>query len=165
MDLVALLKIPLVIGAVIVLVSVSRYSPVELSRRLTGWGCLLFGIGLILNCLFYPTQETGPWHELELIVRGIGMIIGLVFLVFGLRRLRDEPRASSEPLLSRRWWGWAFTGVGIAAGLTVLLNPAARDASFDTSPENLKWTILLGVMTMGVVIGRVLLTWGRKQGH
>jgi hypothetical protein len=156
MSLADLFKIPLVIGLVITMVSMGRSYWPELSRRFTAWGWVLVGIGLPGNLLFLRSGSSGALREFEWILRGGGILIGIVFLVFGLRRLRTEPPFEPEVRGSRNWWGWVLTFIGIAAALFVLLSPAARDQTVNEDTPRFLLALLI-VIFVGVRLGRVLL--------
>jgi uncharacterized membrane protein HdeD (DUF308 family) len=159
MEFIDLLIIPMVIGVVIGRVSFGRVTRPELSRRLTAWAWVWFGGGLLLNCVFYPSLATGSWHELELMIRTLAVLIAMIFLALGVRRLRREPGFAWEQRNTSRWWGWVFAAVGIAAGFFVLFNPSGeRESIMDGSPGSLKWLILIGIAGIAILVGRILIT-------
>lgn len=136
----------MIIGGVVAMTSRGRVSSPELSLRMTGWGWLLVGIGLSGYAVFAPTQYASAWRQLEMLWHfGVG-VCGLLFVLFGLRRLRrtgsaDPQLTPDDPSGPARRRAWRLVWVGVAIMITLLMLamfvPGLDEQDFDGSPRSL----------------------------
>ena len=138
----------------------------ELSPRVTAWGWVLFGIGLLGYSVFVAPDTSSGWRELEILWHfGLG-VCGLLFGLLGFRVLRrpagvaaersiDDPSRRSE----RRAWVLIWSGMAMFLGvfLGVMLTPGINDRDIDASPQSLALMALaIGGLLCGL-IGRSML--------
>ena len=150
-----------VIGALIAMTSKGRVSTPELSRRMTGWGWLLVGMGLSGYAVFAPANVSSGWRQLEMIWHfGVG-VGGMMFVLLGVRRLRrtadaDRPPATDvrrSPALRRAWrLVWTGLALTITVSLVAMSIPGFREQDFDGTPRSL---MLFGAVTLGVLLTTV----------